>query len=135
MALVHGRAHSYRALGCRCEDCRKAYNKSSREAAIRRKAAYIYSPADDHGTTRIYQRGCKCVMCKKAQSQCSRDYVNAEKSHLGRCEICAEQTTVVWDHDHATGDHRGWLCRRCNKALGAFRDDVGLLHRAAEYLK
>jgi hypothetical protein len=39
------------------------------------------------------------------------------------------------DHDHETKDVRGILCRRCNLALGQFRDNVELLENAVKYLK
>jgi len=39
------------------------------------------------------------------------------------------------DHDHKTGQFRGWLCHDCNKALGFFKDNVELLKSAIEYIK
>ena len=39
------------------------------------------------------------------------------------------------DHDHKTGEFRGWLCHDCNKALGFFKDDVVLLQSAIHYLQ
>jgi len=41
----------------------------------------------------------------------------------------------VLDHDHNTGTFRGWLCSRCNSALGWFKDDVDRVNRALNYLK
>ena len=41
----------------------------------------------------------------------------------------------VLDHDHDTDDFRGWLCHRCNRALGCFHDDVPRLKRAIKYLR
>jgi hypothetical protein len=61
----------------------------------------------------------------------------------GRCWICmAEPAThkgspdklLIVDHDHDTGEIRGLLCQNCNKALGLFRDDLGLVVRAVDYL-
>ena len=57
------------------------------------------------------------------------------------CRLCG---AGVWeephhvlcvDHDHSTGQVRGLLCRRCNKALGGFRDDPQLLVNAALYIQ
>ena len=38
------------------------------------------------------------------------------------------------DHNHGTGEFRGFLCDSCNTGLGKFRDDPDLLARAIEYL-
>ena len=54
----------------------------------------------------------------------------------GPCEICGRQCeSLDFDHDHATGLFRGWLCRACNLALGQFRDDPELLRKAAAYVE
>ena len=41
----------------------------------------------------------------------------------------------VLDHCHDTGRFRGWLCHKCNHALGGFNDDSQTLWRAINYLK
>jgi hypothetical protein len=41
----------------------------------------------------------------------------------------------VLDHCHDTDSFRGWLCHKCNRALGGFNDDISLLQNAIEYLK
>ena len=38
------------------------------------------------------------------------------------------------DHNHGTGEFRGFLCDSCNTGLGKFRDDPDLLARAIDYL-
>ena len=40
----------------------------------------------------------------------------------------------VLDHCHETKSFRGWLCHKCNRALGAFNDNKEYLKRAIEYL-
>ena len=41
----------------------------------------------------------------------------------------------VLDHCHDTETFRGWLCHKCNRALGGFDDDPDTLKRALEYLE
>jgi hypothetical protein len=41
----------------------------------------------------------------------------------------------VLDHCHDTETFRGWLCHKCNRALGGFDDDPDILKRALEYLE
>lgn len=64
----------------------------------------------------------------------------------GLCDICGtdnpgkssrSKRAARWsiDHNHATGEVRGLLCRGCNAALGLFNDDSDLLDAAAEYLR
>jgi hypothetical protein len=53
----------------------------------------------------------------------------------GKCAICWEAPAEHVDHDHATGRVRGLLCFNCNGALGQFRDRIGLMLRAAAYLR
>jgi hypothetical protein len=50
------------------------------------------------------------------------------------CEICDMEANLVWDHDHATGKHRGWLCNACNKMLGFAKDNKNTLSKAIIYL-
>ena len=41
----------------------------------------------------------------------------------------------VLDHCHETESFRGWLCHKCNRALGGFDDDIEMLLRAKKYLE
>lgn len=50
------------------------------------------------------------------------------------CAICKAETLLVVDHNHGTNQVRGLLCNDCNYGLGRFKDDVGRLLRAADYL-
>ncbi|MCF8259092.1 MAG: Hpy99I family type II restriction endonuclease [Flavobacteriales bacterium] len=57
------------------------------------------------------------------------------------CPICQKTTIVgvtgnqVKDHDHITGNARAWICDSCNTGLGRFKDDIGFLQVAIDYLK
>ena len=52
------------------------------------------------------------------------------------CEICGGcEIRIVFDHCHAKGHFRGWICDRCNRVLGLVRDDPALLDQLAGYLR
>lgn len=57
-----------------------------------------------------------------------------------RCECCgvpfAEMTKGArLDHDHKTNTFRGWLCQRCNTALGMLGDTLGGVLRLVRYVE
>jgi hypothetical protein len=53
------------------------------------------------------------------------------------CALCftSDPKKLCIDHDHSTGQVRGLLCHSCNAGLGAFNDDIQLLHRAMAYVR
>jgi hypothetical protein len=52
------------------------------------------------------------------------------------CDLCARtDKELLFDHDHETLKHRGWLCQNCNQALGRLGDNEEGLQRALNYLK
>lgn len=55
------------------------------------------------------------------------------------CEVCGTfagsgKAGIHYDHDHKTGLFRGWLCGRCNVALGMVKDNSETLVALSEYL-
>lgn len=61
------------------------------------------------------------------------DYI---AEHGNVCELCGnppKSRGLSEDHDHATGEHRGWLCYRCNRALPTYVDAAWLV-KALSYL-
>jgi len=90
-----------------------------------------------------------CKACTNARRQQTRFYDYATKYGLSvegleelnkifpACAICGvkESATVLHvDHCHTNGTVRGRLCVNCNSGVGQFKDDIKLLHRAAEYV-
>ncbi len=60
----------------------------------------------------------------------------AGRSRPALCEICHEfNLRIVFDHCHASGEFRGWLCDRCNRVLGTVKDSPELLMALRDYLK
>lgn len=57
-----------------------------------------------------------------------------------QCEICGAfgrdfKKGLCLDHDHTTGVFRGWLCTRCNSALGMVKDNTETLLTMVSYIK
>jgi hypothetical protein len=42
------------------------------------------------------------------------------ETRYGICPICFIDSQLVPDHDHSTGEMRGWICRLCNIHLGLY---------------
>ena len=84
------------------------------------------------GPVRLKRKSGNRLMCRIKQA--SYDKKPGRGAHMGQCALCKRDALVVWDHDHATGAFRGWLCIHCNMGLGRFRDDSVLLRMAAHYL-
>lgn len=55
------------------------------------------------------------------------------------CELCSrppsEKRALAADHDHETREFRGWLCHRCNTALGLLGDTLAAVKAALIYLE
>ena len=67
-----------------------------------------------------------------------RESLGIEQVPIGTpCEICGKSDLRLhFDHCHKTNKHRGWLCAKCNTALGALGDDVeSIMNGAIRYLR
>ncbi len=61
--------------------------------------------------------------------------VRAGRKRPDKCELCSSEKRICFDHDHKTGKFRGWICDRCNKALGLVGDNIETLQLMIEYIK
>ena len=90
-------------------------------------------------TNGSFKKGHKTNLGKKNnwQGGISRQYKlkNASRLKPKQCEVCGAMGRICFDHDHKTGKFRGWICIRCNSALGMVKDNAETLIALAEYLK
>lgn len=92
---------------------------------------------DKHGrgtnSTTYYRPECKeCEVRLRRQLQKAK--LNAPPQPSA-CECCSKKVKLLVDHDHNTGEFRGWICRRCNLGLGQFEDDPKQIQNALKYLQ
>jgi hypothetical protein len=71
------------------------------------------------------------------EERCRKQELLAGRPRPDTCEICDRSSTkkLHFDHCHATGGFRGWLCTKCNTALGLLDDNPALIKKLAEYLQ
>ena len=77
-----------------------------------------------------------CKTCKNKHAKLRKKLKDNNPSPpAGECPICKNFTKKwVLDHIHNTEEFRGYICGRCNVALGIFKDDLNILKSALEYL-
>jgi len=79
----------------------------------------------------------RCIVAHREEKKKYSVYKYRDR-HPGRpdmCDVCGSAERICWDHDHQTGVHRGWLCNKCNSALGFVGDNVETLEKLIKYLK
>lgn len=146
-AKNYARTKAWRAAnpGARAEEARR-YRKKHPDLVSATKARYRENNIE---SVRERERDAKRQLrarnpeAEKAAAERYRARKEAEKIALaGRekpsvCDICGPAAIgrIVFDHSHAHGHFRGWLCDRCNKVLGLMKDDPALLRSLAQYLE
>lgn len=97
----------------RCLNCAREYARLAQEKrrGVDRLDKLYGLPIDEQ--KRLREAG--CAICSTPESSLGRK-LNA-------------------DHDHKTGEFRGFLCTLCNSGLGFFRDDLERMRAAIRYLE
>jgi len=78
----------------------------------------------------------ECRECeKKVSKQLRQAKISASKKPKN-CECCGkEYEYLILDHDHITGNFRGWICRNCNQGIGKLGDNLEGVNKAIKYLQ
>ena len=69
----------------------------------------------------------KCPICLNKKGNFYTVTKNSRRQH--------DYSNWCLDHDHKSGKFRGWLCNKCNSALGWLEDDINYVRRALNYLE
>ena len=102
-----------------CRPCTKLWQPSPEALKVRRETSRAFNRLKATGFTpedfkeKLDEQGGVCAICGT--------------DNPGKLDFCA-------DHDHANGNKRGVLCRKCNSGLGHFNDDPEVIAKAIQYL-
>lgn len=118
--LVHGTPGGYTNHKCRCDECKKANNEMAKLYRDKRRGPSIkLSETPKYNSRRM-----------------NAEYAEQKATRNGRCDCCGRVfEQLVLDHDHLTGEFRGFLCHACNTGIGKLGDNLDGLARAVSYLE
>lgn len=109
-----------------CGECKRKYQRERyrREPKKVKEAVMKWHKGHRFNTCLIASRA---HAKKKGYVPCVATPREIEVAFTGKCHVCGVpemecRTRLHLDHDHATGVFRGWLCRKCNTALGLLED-------------
>tara|TARA_B110000003_G_C16614464_1_gene520777 strand:+ start:124 stop:657 length:534 start_codon:yes stop_codon:yes gene_type:complete len=114
---------------------------------------YKYLPTDEFPNNRLKKNNIitkrpSCKDCRKlidGKPISKEDRKKWEEDNrlsegmIFECPICLKIsivgiTKIVLDHNHSTGEIRGYLCESCNTGIGRFKDNVNILKNGIEWL-
>tara|TARA_R100000030_G_scaffold60882_2_gene45962 strand:- start:680 stop:1075 length:396 start_codon:yes stop_codon:yes gene_type:complete len=89
---------------------------------------------DKRGTRNV------CISCRNFHQNIAikgkKNWLKEGKKIPNNCDCCGKTTDkIVFDHDHKTFKHRGWLCHQCNQGIGLLGDNLTDLKNAVRYLE
>lgn len=116
---------------------KKADHIKNRERDNKRSSDWYYRNKDTVKKWRLenYQK----VLANHRKSSRKRNgFPEPTRAEPRLCECCSRppgKKSLSLDHDHITGAFRGWLCTRCNTAIGKLGDNIDGVQMAIDYLK
>jgi hypothetical protein len=95
--------------------------------------------------TNYDKRDNRCKVCVSKQIKVRANLKKYVRARPNVCECCGkctlEQTKnrkpigLFLDHDHKTGQFRGWICHDCNSALARAGDNLDGVMKLVKYLE
>jgi len=117
-----------------CILCRKKYDDeyNKKEETVKRIKTYLKTDTYFNNRYKLnnYMSGEKFFMREEFRMMLS----NQNNSCCICEEVFIDDKSAHVDHCHKTNQVRGLLCSKCNHGLGLFKDDVGILKNAINYL-
>lgn len=130
----------------RCKTCCRSYSIKYEARRKRKAARRIYmkerfqrqiQEADLQFIVRRKLAASRCIAKKLGHSPCLITTKDLVLIFSPSCVVCGKHVglSICLDHCHKTGAFRGWLCYRCNTALGMVDDSPERLEALSDYLR
>lgn len=129
----------------RCSKCGNAvprYRVSRLRSSMCKACSYKATRAWKAENPKAWERSARRSHLKTKYGITPEEFDRLLKTQGGKCAICGDANLrdergfrPHVDHSHRTGQVRGILCGRCNKGIGALRDDPEIVRRALFYLE
>tara|TARA_R100001015_G_C4588962_1_gene144652 strand:+ start:561 stop:1064 length:504 start_codon:yes stop_codon:yes gene_type:complete len=76
----------------------------------------------------------RCPICERNEKEIKNNLIKVDEN---RNVVVRDFKYPVWviDHDHDTGEFRGFLCNSCNTGLGALGDNKKSIKKVLTYLE
>ena len=126
-----------------CEHCGLTFETNHYKQRFCTEACQKKKYRIDHGDSpQMAANSIRSSLRKKGLTE--EDYAFALQNQNYVCAICNQPETRIFngkltrlsvDHSHKYRTYRGLLCMSCNTGLGKFKDDIGLLKQAIQYLE
>lgn len=131
---------------CRqCRTCRQAFNRGEKlppRSAFPKRTHCLRGHELTLENVILQGKSRVCRICRITRAITYRREILESKASRIRpcvCEVCGNENkdhhVMSFDHNHATNEFRGWLCRGCNRALGNAGDNPNILNLLARYLE
>ena len=122
-----------------CKECTRRIQAEWRET--HRLESRKYSKAwQEKNPLKVKLQSLRYYAKKRNHVACLVTDQQLEDAYTGCCAICGVPSVECKhsfhvEHNHITGELRGWLCAGCNKGLGMFQDNPVILRAAAQYIE
>ena len=117
----------------RIAERKRLYNKDNRQ-----KNAESHREWRNRNRVHLAIRDSYRQSIKRDYAACGTPIKEIEAAFTGHCHACGStdhaDNRLCVDHDHQTGNFRGWLCRECNLTLGHAQDSLDRLQSLIKYL-
>lgn len=119
-------------------DDKKEWGREPRSHAERNAAArkhYAKKASTLEGRIEIVLSSQRCWAKKNGVKPCTTPIEDIAAAYRETCPLCdIGGKKMVIDHNHETGEFRGWICRQCNLVLGLIHDNPETLEKLKAYL-